>query len=158
MDEEQARMARCIHGLPIVSPGPTMPEPSTPCGRTTPETALRRGLSKRVEDGRRPPALWAGYPRNGCKAGLVVACPQGIEGSGMAGPGETSGSPWIPLPYGPVCYSVKTFVCRLVGLSVGWLVPISLWVHFSQLFVDGLIWNLVETFISMRTHIWKTWS
>jgi hypothetical protein len=27
-----------------------------------------------------------------------VVCPQGVEGSGMAGPGETLGSPWIPLP------------------------------------------------------------
>jgi hypothetical protein len=34
------RMTRGGHGLPKVSPGPTMPEPSTPCGRATPETAL----------------------------------------------------------------------------------------------------------------------
>jgi hypothetical protein len=27
-----------------------------------------------------------------------AARPQGLEGSGMAGPGETLGSPWIPLP------------------------------------------------------------
>jgi hypothetical protein len=27
-----------------------------------------------------------------------VACPQGAEGLGMVGPGETLGSPWIPLP------------------------------------------------------------
>jgi hypothetical protein len=29
------------------------------------------------------------------------------------------------------------------------VVPISLWVLFSQPFVDGLIWNLVETFMSI---------
>jgi hypothetical protein len=34
------RMARGSHGLPKVSLGPAMPYPSTPCGRTTPETAL----------------------------------------------------------------------------------------------------------------------
>ena len=34
-------MARGGHGLPKVSPGPAMPDPSTPCGRATPETALR---------------------------------------------------------------------------------------------------------------------
>jgi hypothetical protein len=36
----QARMARGIHGLPKVSPGPAMPNPPMPCGRATPETAL----------------------------------------------------------------------------------------------------------------------
>jgi hypothetical protein len=35
------RMARGGHGLPKVSPGPAMPYPSTPCRRTTYETALR---------------------------------------------------------------------------------------------------------------------
>jgi hypothetical protein len=35
-----------------------------------------------------------GHPRNGRKAVSVVARPQGIEGSGMAGPVETLGSPW----------------------------------------------------------------
>jgi hypothetical protein len=43
-----------------------------------------RGVSKGVEDGRRAPALWAGHSG--------VALPQGMEGSGMAGPGETLGS------------------------------------------------------------------
>jgi hypothetical protein len=56
-----------------------------------------RGVSKGVEDGRRPPALRAGHPRNGRKAASGVARPQGVEGSGMAGPGETLGSPWIHL-------------------------------------------------------------
>jgi hypothetical protein len=46
----------------------------------------------------RPPALQAGHPPNGLKAIWEVARPQGVEGSGMAGPGETLGSPWIPLP------------------------------------------------------------
>jgi hypothetical protein len=46
---------------------------------------VREGVSKGEEDGRRPPVL-------------PVARPQGIEGWGMAGQGETLGSPWIPLP------------------------------------------------------------
>jgi hypothetical protein len=33
-------MARSGHGLLKVSPGSAMPYPSTPCGRTAPETAL----------------------------------------------------------------------------------------------------------------------
>jgi hypothetical protein len=37
----QARMARGIHGLPKVSPGPALPNPSTPCGRATPEMVVR---------------------------------------------------------------------------------------------------------------------
>jgi hypothetical protein len=39
----------------------------------------------------------SGNPRNGHKAVLGVACPQGVEGSGRAGPGETLGSPWTPI-------------------------------------------------------------
>jgi hypothetical protein len=58
---------------------------------------VRRGVSKTVADGGRPPGLRAGHYRNGRKAVSGVAWPQGIEGSGMAGPGETLGSPWIPL-------------------------------------------------------------
>jgi hypothetical protein len=38
-----------------------------------------------------------GHPRNGCKAVSGMARPQGIEGYGMAGLGETLGSLWIPL-------------------------------------------------------------
>jgi hypothetical protein len=52
--------------------------------------------SKGEEDGRRPPTQWAGYPPNGRKAVWAVARPQGVEGSGMAGPVETLGSLWIP--------------------------------------------------------------
>jgi hypothetical protein len=58
---------------------------------------VRRRVSKRVEDGRRPLALRAGHLRNDCKVVLGVARPQGVERLGMAGPGETLGSPWIPL-------------------------------------------------------------
>jgi hypothetical protein len=39
--EEHGCMARGGHGLPKVSPRPSMPYPYTPCGRATPETALR---------------------------------------------------------------------------------------------------------------------
>jgi hypothetical protein len=45
---------------------------------------VRRGVSKGEEDG--------------CKAVWGVARPQGVYGLGMAGPYETLGRPWIPLP------------------------------------------------------------
>jgi hypothetical protein len=59
---------------------------------------VREGVSKGEENGRRLPALRAGYPPNGHKAVWGVARLQGLEGSGLAGLGETLGSPWIPLP------------------------------------------------------------
>jgi hypothetical protein len=62
---------------------------------------VRRGVFKRVEYGRRPPTLWAGHPRNGHKAVSGVARLRVIEGSGMAGPGETLGSPWPSLAIHP---------------------------------------------------------
>jgi hypothetical protein len=58
---------------------------------------VRRGVSKSVGDGRRPPALQAGHPRNGFKDVLGEASPQGVERSGKVGPGETLGSMWITL-------------------------------------------------------------
>jgi hypothetical protein len=53
-------------------------------------------VSGGVEDGRRLPASRAGYPSSGRKAISGVACLQGLEGLGMAGPGTTLGSPWLP--------------------------------------------------------------
>jgi hypothetical protein len=53
-----------------------------------------------------PGSYGKGYPRgkktapNGRNAVLGVARPQGVEGLGMAGRGETLGSPWILLPVG----------------------------------------------------------
>jgi hypothetical protein len=44
-------------------------------------------VSKGIEDGRRMPTLWVSG----------VDHPQGIEGSGMAGPRVTLESPWPPL-------------------------------------------------------------
>ena len=41
------------------------------------------------------------HPWNGRKAVSGVAHLQGVEGSGMAGPGETLGSPWPPLALHP---------------------------------------------------------
>jgi hypothetical protein len=38
---DRGRTARGGHVLLEVSPGPAMPSPPTPCGRATPETALR---------------------------------------------------------------------------------------------------------------------
>jgi hypothetical protein len=37
------------------------------------------------------------------KAVSGVSSPQGVERLSMAGPGETLGSPWIPLPIRPWC-------------------------------------------------------
>jgi hypothetical protein len=54
---------------------------------------VRCGVCNGLEDDRRPLALWAGHPRNDHKAILGVARPQGIEGSGKAGPSN----PWTPL-------------------------------------------------------------
>jgi hypothetical protein len=53
-------MARGGHGHPKISPGPAMPYPSMPCGRTTSETALQRGLPV----GRWPAAFFypSGHP------------------------------------------------------------------------------------------------
>jgi hypothetical protein len=49
------------------------------------------------------PPLWAGHPcglatpETALRPFQGVALPQDIDGSGMAGPGETLGSPWPPL-------------------------------------------------------------
>jgi hypothetical protein len=61
------------------------------------DKAVRRGVSKGVEDAHRLPALWVGHPQNGYKAVPSVARSHGVEGSGLAGLFETIGSPWIPL-------------------------------------------------------------
>jgi hypothetical protein len=50
-----------------------------------------------LEDGCKPPNLGEGHLRNGRKVVSGVACLQGVEESGMTGPGETLGSSWIPL-------------------------------------------------------------
>jgi hypothetical protein len=52
------------------------------------------GVSKGVEV-----CLWTGDPS--CKAVSRVACSQGVEGLGMAGPSDTLGSPWPPLSMRP---------------------------------------------------------
>jgi hypothetical protein len=102
---------------------------------------VQRAVSKGVEDGQRPPAL-------------QVARPQGIEGLGMAGPGETLGSPCHknphfsydsthsgkPYPFprkfsyqvtklflGKHLYnSLRSSIRPLVDWLVGWSVPILL--------------------------------
>jgi hypothetical protein len=75
------------------------------CGHLDPKTnrLLRDGKQARtasIQRGRRRPQATrfaGGLPRNGLKAVLGVARPQGVEGLGMAGPGETLGCPWIQL-------------------------------------------------------------
>jgi hypothetical protein len=57
------------------------------------DSGMRR-VSDGVEDSRKLPTR---PPQKRPKAVLGVARPQGIEGSGMAGPGETLRSLWIPL-------------------------------------------------------------
>jgi hypothetical protein len=59
----------------------------------------RRGVFKGVEDGHKPPALWAGHPCNGRKAVSRVAHLQGVERYGVDGPSDTIGSPWPPLAH-----------------------------------------------------------
>jgi hypothetical protein len=60
-----------------------------------------RGVSKGVEDGCKPLALWVGYLSNGQKAVSEVARMQGVEGLGMVGPRDTLGSPWPPFAIRP---------------------------------------------------------
>jgi hypothetical protein len=50
-----------------------------------------------VEDCHRRPALWSGHPQTTVRLYPKMARPQGMDRSGMAGPGETLGSPWILL-------------------------------------------------------------
>jgi hypothetical protein len=66
-----------------------------------------------VEYVQRPPALRAGRPRNGIKTTFGVACSQGVEGLGMAGPGETLESPWIPLTIRTWTKATGTFPVKL---------------------------------------------
>jgi hypothetical protein len=44
----------------------------------------------------------------GRKAVSRVACPQGVEDLGMAGPSDTSGSPWPPLAIRPCSKATDT--------------------------------------------------
>jgi hypothetical protein len=61
-------MARGIHGHPKVTAGPAMPDPSTPCGRATPETALQafRGCPARRVGGLRPSSTPLDTPCRTC--------------------------------------------------------------------------------------------
>jgi hypothetical protein len=68
-----------------------------------PCNGVRFGVSKGVEDDRRPPALQVGR-----KAVSGMDHLQGVEGSGMAGPGETLESPWIP-------FAVRACDCECDG-------------------------------------------
>jgi hypothetical protein len=63
--QKHSRMARGGHGLPKVSPGPAMPNPSTPCERETPETALRlfQGCPTHRVCGLRPSSTFLDAPR-----------------------------------------------------------------------------------------------
>jgi hypothetical protein len=58
-------MARGIHGLPKVSHGPAMHNPSTPCGRATAERPHGRfgGWPARKADGLRPSSTPLDTPR-----------------------------------------------------------------------------------------------
>ena len=58
-----ACMARGSHGLPKVSPGPAMPDPSTPSGWATPEMAIL-GVANTGGEGGGPAAIFypLGYP------------------------------------------------------------------------------------------------
>jgi hypothetical protein len=56
-------------------------------------------INERFLDSRKTFLMKKGNGRHGRMA--RVACPQGIEGLGMAGPGETLGSPWPTLAIRP---------------------------------------------------------
>jgi hypothetical protein len=64
--DNHGRMVRGGHGLSKVSPGPAIPNPSTPCGQATPETALRpfRGWPARRAGGLRPSSTPLITPRH----------------------------------------------------------------------------------------------
>jgi hypothetical protein len=66
---------------------------------------VRRGVSKGVEDGCRAHALW--LPFKGCKGWLLA----GRRRVGHGGPGDTLGTPWLPLPRRPCCLVNKNHVC-----------------------------------------------
>jgi hypothetical protein len=68
---EQAHMGRGIHDLLKVSPGPAMPNPSTPCRWATPKTALRSfwGWLVRRAGGLRPSSTPLDTPG---RTGLVL--------------------------------------------------------------------------------------
>jgi hypothetical protein len=85
------------HQVPTTLLSTPCKQPSLMPGPGIFHRSARHGVSKGVEDSRRPPALQAGHSRNSHKAVSGVARPQGIEGLGMVGPGDTLGSPWIPL-------------------------------------------------------------
>jgi hypothetical protein len=63
-DGGHRHMVRGGHGLPKVSPGPAMPDPSTSCGRATPEKALRlfQGWPACRVGGLRPSSTPFGHP------------------------------------------------------------------------------------------------
>jgi hypothetical protein len=72
----QAHMVRGIHGLPKVSPGPAMSDPSTPCRRATPERALQ-GWSARKAVGLQPFYTPLDTPRRKGlfdMTGIVIRC------------------------------------------------------------------------------------
>jgi hypothetical protein len=84
---------------------------------------VQRGVSKGVEVCRMLPALRVGHPWNNQKAVSGVACPQGVEGSGMAGASDTLVSSWPPLairlcPDTPMPPHLNTFASPFVLLSV----------------------------------------
>jgi hypothetical protein len=73
---------------------------------------VRCGVSKRKEDGRSPPTLRAGHPRNGHMAFSGVACPESVKGLGIASLGETLGSPWAATPSRLPMHAIGTFRVR----------------------------------------------
>jgi hypothetical protein len=81
------------------------------------------------------------HPRNGSKAVSGMALPQGVEGSGMAGPDETLGSPWPPLPSRP-CLPCG----RVEEEEDGWRAEAKLWKNKFREFHDqgGAKWIVIR--------------
>jgi hypothetical protein len=77
----QARTGRGIHGRTKVSCGPAKPDPYTPCGWATPQTALRLfgGWPARRAGGLRPSSSTLDTPSRTGLALKVVTGPYGKE-------------------------------------------------------------------------------
>jgi hypothetical protein len=78
----------------------------------------RRRVSKRVEDGSRPPALCAAHSRNGHKAVSGLAYPQGLEGLGIASPSKTIGRRRPPLAIRPCLHFFALSLAVSVKMNV----------------------------------------
>ena len=92
----------CHTGLPrppTQLPSDHLPPPAIPGNWDfpgCPPRPVRRGISKGVEDGRRPPCGWT-TSETDVRPFRIYRTGQDIDRLGMVGPGKTLESLWIPL-------------------------------------------------------------